>query len=366
MKKMVFSLLLLGIFVAAVGCASAPEEEQVVETPEPLVIEIEPEEEPVEVEVVEELLNENLLTGLPTLTDEAVGKRPMAVMISNVQASMPQYGIGAADLIFEIPAEGGATRLMALYGDYTQVPLIAPVRSARLYFTSFAAGYDAFYAHWGNMGEIEAGVSGNLGSGRFNGAVNTGGLFGRDQGRLAAGYPMEHASTFDGPGLVDAVANLGLRADLEGNIAPAFLFHPLGEIIAPSDESAFRVVVDFNGTTATLVYDEESQIYLKSFNGNPHIDGITNEQLSFTNVLVLETPISVNSIGHNEMNVDGGEASTGYYISGGAVQRITWRRDSGNQLGELRFFDADNGEEIYVNRGRTYIAVNRGGSTSFE
>lgn len=50
-------------------------------------------------------------------------------MINNVEAALPQYGISAADVIFEIPVEYDLTRLMALYGDYTQVPDVCSVRS---------------------------------------------------------------------------------------------------------------------------------------------------------------------------------------------------------------------------------------------
>ena len=80
----------------------------------------------------------NLLTGLATLTDEAVGKRPVAVMVNNTKASFPQYGIAQADIIFEVPVEGAETRFMAMYGDYTQVPKICSVRSCRMYFPEFS------------------------------------------------------------------------------------------------------------------------------------------------------------------------------------------------------------------------------------
>ena len=36
--------------------------------------------------------NQNLLTGLADLSEGAVGKRPVAVMVNNVQKAMPQYG----------------------------------------------------------------------------------------------------------------------------------------------------------------------------------------------------------------------------------------------------------------------------------
>lgn len=71
-------------------------------------------------EVVEYPANVNLLTGVADLTDEAIGKRPVAVMVNNVTAAFPQYGIAQADIIFEIPVEGGATCFMAMYGDYME------------------------------------------------------------------------------------------------------------------------------------------------------------------------------------------------------------------------------------------------------
>ena len=75
--------------------------------------------EPVETKEPEEApANQNLLTGLGDLTDGAIGKRPVAVMVNNVQDALPQYGTGKADIIYEIPVEGDVTRLMAVYGDY--------------------------------------------------------------------------------------------------------------------------------------------------------------------------------------------------------------------------------------------------------
>ena len=57
----------------------------------------------------------NTLTGKSGLSEEAVGKRPVAVMINNIKASLPQDGIYKADILYEILVEGGITRMMALY-----------------------------------------------------------------------------------------------------------------------------------------------------------------------------------------------------------------------------------------------------------
>ena len=37
--------------------------------------------------------NQNLLTGVGDLSQEAIGKRPVAVMVNNIEPALPQYGI---------------------------------------------------------------------------------------------------------------------------------------------------------------------------------------------------------------------------------------------------------------------------------
>ena len=81
------------------------------------------------VEEVEEVMpeNQNLLTGLADLSDKAIGKRPVAIMVNNVNDALPQYGIAGADVIFEMHVEGDLTRLMALYADYTEIPKVCAI-----------------------------------------------------------------------------------------------------------------------------------------------------------------------------------------------------------------------------------------------
>ena len=85
----------------------------------------------------------NPLTGEYGFNENAVGKRPVAVMVSNIKAALPQYGIDEADIVYELPVEGGITRLMAIYADYTNVPDVCSVRSCRYYYPLIAYGMDA-------------------------------------------------------------------------------------------------------------------------------------------------------------------------------------------------------------------------------
>lgn len=358
MRKYLIPIIAIFAVLGGLGLAAffAEAEPVEVEVPEEEIVLEEP-EEIVEPEPEVRLERENVLTGLPTLSEEAVGHRPVAVMISNVGASMPQNGIGAADLIFEIPIEGGATRLMAVYGDMTQIPMISPVRSARPYFAALATAVDALYAHWGNDPYIDHDIEYFLGENRFDGNFNTGGLFGRDQARLSAGFTLEHTAYFDGTRFRESAGNLDFRLELRDDGREfGFLFNPFQEAVVPDGEEASSAHVNFHGTTADFIFDEATRLYLKDFNGAPHIDGATGEQLAFTNVLVLETEIWVNWIGHSQFDFSG----VGFYFSEGTVQPITWEKTD-----RLRFFNEE-GNEIRLNRGKSYIAVTHLGGTTFE
>ena len=302
--------------------------------------------------------NQNLLTGVPDLTDGAIGKRPVAVMVNNVSYAMPQYGVGEADIIFEIPVEGDATRFMALYGDYTQVPQICPIRSCRYYFPALSQGFDAFYVNWG-IDDTMADYLEALNMDQIEGITNTGGLFGRDQDRLNQGYSLEHTGYFDGTKLVSYIESQGLRTDLnEDKKGPAFQFNGLEEQLKPEGSDCTSVQINFGAQSSQFTYDAENKVYLKQINGDAQVDGKTGEQLAFTNVFVLETDISVrDSVGHKEIDWDGGTDSVGYYVSNGGVQKITWSKDYNNESSYLRFYD-ESGQEISINRGKSYIALN--------
>lgn len=357
-KKMKKSLCLIMVLLIALAVAGCKKEEPVVE------------EEIVEVEVVEEKVeevipaNQNLLTGVADLSEAAIGKRPVAVMVNNIMDAMPQYGVEQADVIFEVPVEADQTRFLALYADYTTVPTICAVRSCRYYFPAISEGFDAFYVHWGSDPYIYDYLD-SLGLSRYDGMNNPGGLFGRDQERLNSGYALEHTGYFDGTRFASYVQSEGTRTDLEeGKTGTAFKFNGLNEQIKPSGDACKKAVLAFGGQTATLVYDEQSNTYKKENNGQAQIDGKTQNQLSFTNVIVLETEITLrDDEGRKNINWNGGKNAVGYYLSNGAIQKITWSKESESDY--LKFFD-ENGEELSINRGKSYIAFNYAGRTTFE
>lgn len=307
---------------------------------------------------------QNLLTGLEDLSDEAIGKRPVAVMVNNVNKALPQYGIAQADVIFEIHVEGDLTRLMALYADYTKVPKVCAVRSCRYYYPAVSEGFDAIYVHWG-MDESMRDYVEAIDSTRYDAMKNGSGLFGRDQNRIDSGYSLEHTAYFDGTLLPGVMESQGERTELlDGKKKTAFLFNGMDEQIKPDGDDCTIVNVDFGAATATFTYDEETNTYLKQINGKDQMDSVAGTQLAFTNVFILETDISVRTeYGHKQIDWQGGSNSVGYYISNGAVQKISWSKASEKDY--LEFFD-EKGEELSINCGKSYIAFNYAGQATFE
>lgn len=75
-------------------------------------------------------------------------RRPLGVMINNHTEARPQSCLNNADIVYEAVAEGGITRLLAVF-QTKDCEKLGPVRSARVYYEDWNAEYQGIYAHWG-------------------------------------------------------------------------------------------------------------------------------------------------------------------------------------------------------------------------
>lgn len=357
-KKLGYFIMILGMMAGTLSCEQEKGTAVGGEIPEISMVEAPTKTGPA--------ANQNLLTGIDDLSKKAIGKRPVAVMVNNVEDALPQYGIGQADVIFELPVEGNLTRLMALYADYTTVPNICAIRSCRYYYPAIAKGFDAFYVHWGSDQTILSYVN-SLNIDRYDGMANPHNLFGRDSSRRSAGYAVEHTGYFKGTKFAEAVEADGKRTDLlESKRGTAFQFCNINELVTPAGNACSKVHIKFGAATATLNYDAEKNVYSKNINGHAHIDGKTGDTLTFTNVFVLETTNTVkDEAGHRKIDWAGSSSAVGYYISNGTVEKIHWSKANGSESEYLRFYK-ESGEELVINRGKSYIAYTTAGNTSFE
>ena len=76
-------------------------------------------------------------------------RRPVAIMLNNIEDAMPMSGVSYADVLYECVVEGSLTRMMGVFENYDGLDKIGSVRSCRNYFVYYALEYDAIYCHYG-------------------------------------------------------------------------------------------------------------------------------------------------------------------------------------------------------------------------
>jgi len=292
----------------------------------------------------------NPLTGEPLISAQAAGKRPVAIMINNIRIATPQIGISQADLIYEMPVEGGITRLMAVFADVTQIPEIGSIRSARHDYIDLCGGLDALYIHFGESNlardQFERQKTAHISLGSYPSA------FWRDQNWMTQ-RGKEHSVKTNGGLLEQVIAQTNYRVTIRDGQKPAFQFRAVGEFAAASGKPANQVNAPFSTyNTATFTYDAGTQLYSKGQFGEAQLDLATGEPIRFTNIFLLLTKVSLCQDGvHKEIDLSSGK---GYYLAGGQYQPITWKKGSTN---DSFVFKDDKGQELLVNTGKSYIGV---------
>ncbi|MBE6837093.1 MAG: DUF3048 domain-containing protein [Ruminococcus sp.] len=291
----------------------------------------------------------NNLTGEMTLSKEAVGKRPVAVMVNNIVNALPQYGTYNADIMYECLVEGGITRLMAVYSDYTKVPDVCSIRSCRYYYPMLAMGHDAIYFHYGLDKTVAADTLDKLNTDHFDGGYWSQ-YFPVDKNRQGK-YSREHTIYLDGDKIPKLLKNSGKRTSLNDEYnKPAFNFKKKKSAISQTKCTEAKISFSYS-YYSTFKYNAKNGTYLKSHNGEAHMDSKAKKQLEYTNVFYLETTTQIINTKNNLISVDlnGGK---GYYISMGNILPIKWSRAS--DTSPIVFTD-EKGNELEVNPGKTYI-----------
>lgn len=347
-KRLVPLLLLLGLLPACSGGGDLPEE-TATPTPTPVAeVTAEPSPTPYDGPV-------SPLSGLP-IGEEWLNRRPVAIMLNNLKEALPQMGQSQADIIYEVPAEGGITRMLAVYQDPSQVGLIGAVRSARLYYWQLAQGHDAVYIHAGGSPEFysakqsQGAVTVDGVNGVYSYADN--GMFWRDRERIEGHYyAYEHSLLTSGEAISTILAEDGVLGPHREGYTYEMTF--LADGTPAGGQSASVVTVPFSSyKTGVFRYDSDSGLYLAEEYGEPYLDGNDNSQVAVTNLLILQTTCTVvDDAGRLSVDLSEGE---GWYACGGQLIPITWSK--GGAQDQLRYFTQD-GQPLSLGAGKSYVCI---------
>lgn len=299
----------------------------------------------------------NPLTGLGT-TKDLSRQRPVAIMINNLWGALPQEGIANCDIMYECLVEGGITRLMAVTADYESLGVIGSIRSCRHYYLDLVKNYDAIYVHAGgsDQGYLEIKQRGINNLDGVNMYVPD--MFYRDKDRLQT-MKYEHTLMTTGEKIANGIAYKKYRTELSEEFIgkTAFNFTDYGtERVLGGDEATSVLLPYSNYQTARFDYSADTNSYYRyQFEDVPHIDGTTGEQISYTNLLILFCPAKAigDAAGHLDITTEN-ENGEGYYVYGGRCEKISWSKATEDS--PIVYYGED-GEELVVNRGKTFISI---------
>lgn len=341
-KRMRVSIvaMLLSIFLIITACSSkgvneTPQEAEQTDGPIITTEPTEPVAEPTP------LPYKAPLTGLGSASEETA--RPIVVMINNFAAARPQSGLTNADVMWEVLAEGGITRLIAVFQSTDAVTdSIGPIRSIRPYLIDIGDSYGAVLAHAGASNDGYD-ILQHQGKPYLDEISNAGSYFWRSKERKA---PHNLYSSLEK--LREGAERKKYRSDVE---VPAYTFAETGS--SESGVPATNITISFlmQDYKVGYAYDAASGLYKRSIGDKPHIDMNNDQQLSAANLVVLgANHKTLDNAGRLAVDLtDGGSAVL--FQQGKAVE-AEWVRSPDGMIRIVK-----NGAELPFVPGKTFFHI---------
>jgi len=277
--------------------------------------------------------------------------RPIAVMIDNDgPSSRPQIGLESAYMIYEVIVEGGASRIMALFKDSSQVSKVGPVRSSRHYFLDYALEHDAMYCHAGWSPKAANDIS-------ALGVNNINGIMGNDGVNFYRDYTYDktwHNLYTD----VNKVYEYAVdKKDYRDKTEVKHTAYNNEDTDLPAEAAA---ALDISVPYSTMYrvaykYNAESKNYTRYIGQNEHMsqtgDALTAKNIIICPVRNYDLP-DVEDKGRQDVETVGN--GSGYYITNGKMVEINWSKASRK---EKTIYTLADGTELKLNPGNTYVQI---------
>lgn len=287
----------------------------------------------------------NPLTGEAGYSKKLLKNRPVFVVVENHPDARPQWGLTSSDIVWEMVAEGGITRMLLMYADASRIPeKVGPIRSARHYFVDLAEGFDGIFVHFGYSPMARTQIE-NHKVNNINGLVDN--YFYRDSSRNVAS---EHTSYTTGEAIKNAIANKEYRTEIKDDYKSPFKFNNKTKTLsAPLS----KITVAYSSSyTYTFHWSETINAFKCTLNGEAFCDS-EGVQQTFDNIIICYTDITSMNDSKGRVDFDFSEGE-GVYASNGSYTDITWKKGESDDM--LKFYNKV-GDELSLNVGRTYIAI---------
>lgn len=289
------------------------------------------------------------------LLDEPYTGRIFISTISNVPDALPHVSATQADIVFESFVNHSIIRCIGLFTNISQVEQIGSIRSTRPMFNDITQHYNAILFHAGGSGDTlrDAKARGidNFSVDTWE-AVQAGISVRDDYRRRYIGW--EHCLLALGPTLEDYAVSKGY--DITGDPEKDYLLRFNEDGTPEEGESAQTITITItqgkNHKDTVLDFNPETGRYTLSQYGKVMKDGITEEEETYRNILVMYTNFTIQDGAYQVTEFcNGGE---GLYACGGKLIPIQWGCDGDDQPFWFKTMD---GQELELGVGRTYIAL---------
>ncbi|MBQ9359672.1 MAG: DUF3048 domain-containing protein [Lachnospiraceae bacterium] len=318
----------------------------------------EPAVEEEESDVPPEGMVANPLTG--EWIDQSIeDQRPIAVMIDDEKTALPHYGVSEADIIYEImnsTQNDGVTRFMAMFKDWAPIEQIGSIRSTRPTNLQTFTEWNAVLCHDGGPFYNDMFYSNDFVD-RFSGTfsrVNNG------KAREFTEYALKGdvEKNFKNNSKISVSYNEYYRGE---HYKFATRNNPNTLEQYSSAKAANKITIPFHHNNPWLEYNADEGVYYYFQYGDKEVDaGNGNKQVCFKNLLLQGARLEkLDDHGYmflhtNDSDYSDSDKREGWYITNGKAIKVTWTKMDDTY--PTKYFD-ENGEEIKINVGKTYVAI---------
>lgn len=283
--------------------------------------------------------------------------RPFAIVVNNTPVAVKvQEGLNKAYLVYELPTEGGTSRLLALFKDVDDLT-VGTIRSVRHNFIDYSLESDAILTcfGWSHYAEddLKKGVINYI-----QGLVDT--PFWRNNPEKLAS---EHTAYTSIAKLRDTATAKKFNLNSTAAENTVLLKYNPGDVDLSGHDGA-QVANSVNipygtGVRTEFKYDAATGMYNRFENGSANVDHATKEQFNTKNIIVQKITYNMCSDGYYwDLHTVG--SGTGFFITNGYAVPINWSKSSRSSKTKYTYLD---GTEIEVSDGRTYIEVQSTGQS---
>ncbi|MGC9155142.1 MAG: DUF3048 domain-containing protein [Ferrimicrobium sp.] len=284
------------------------------------------------------------LTDLPAPNGQVPQRPALAIKVGNDPGARPQSGLSEADVVYEVQAEGGITRFIAVF-QCQSPPMVGPIRSLR-------------WVDWHVVHQLGHPI-----------LVSAGGIIPDIQGVKAQGWlHYIDALSYVGAPFVRITSRVppenlyGSTAEiwsLVGSKTPPPRLFDFSTQVPAGGNGVDTVVLPFSAAEdVSWEWSASADRFLRFYSGQPAY-GNGGEQLSATNVVVQfvnAPPGKYNESGPDSLGVHSQTVGEGpvWILRNGEIFKGHWERRT---LEQPTSYYLSNGEQITLAPGQTWVEV---------